>query len=253
MVRRANTESRVAVSQVSHAVDGIRRLILTGELSAGDRVLEVHLAEHLGMSRMPVRFALAELTRDGLLEKLGTVGFAIRGFSLREVSDTITLRAALEGSAARLAAQRRDQPRCLLNLLDCADELDALVSDAIPFNEATLETFGRLNDFFHRELLIIAQSDVLLDAYDRVLALPFAEPSGPLKCLIGHPECRANLILAQTEHRIIIAAVASGRDKEAERLVRKHSELARRDLARSSEHLDDLARLPGRSMISIDV
>ena len=75
-------------------------------------------SERLGVSRTPLRLALSTLAHEGLLEPLPGGGFVVRSFTRADVSDAIELRGVLEGTAARLAAER----------LESADELDPLAA-----------------------------------------------------------------------------------------------------------------------------
>ena len=95
-----------AQSQTVKATLGLRELVLDGEFSPGERVPEIGLAKRLGVSRTPLRLALSTLAHEGLLEPLPGGGFVVRAFTLRDVTDAIELRGVLEGTAARLAAER---------------------------------------------------------------------------------------------------------------------------------------------------
>ena len=63
---------------------GVRELVLDGELSPGDRVPEIALAQRLGVSRTPLRLALTTLAHEGLLESLPGGGFVVRSFTRAE-------------------------------------------------------------------------------------------------------------------------------------------------------------------------
>ena len=102
----ADRPSEAGASQSVLAQQRLRELILSGELPAGTRILEVPLAERLGVSRTPVRTALVRLEQEGLLEGLPNGGYRVRHFSDHDVRDAIELRGTVEGLAARLAAER---------------------------------------------------------------------------------------------------------------------------------------------------
>jgi len=90
----------------------VRERILRGDLPGGTRLFEVALAEDLGISRTPVREAMSRLVEEGLLERVRGGGFTVRRFALADVIDTIELRGVLEGTAARLGAERGLAPIC---------------------------------------------------------------------------------------------------------------------------------------------
>ena len=93
-------------SQTGRALVRVREMLLRGEIARGERISELPLVARLGMSRTPIRLALERLAHIGLLEATTTVGFTVREFTVAEVRDAIEVRGILEGTAARLAAER---------------------------------------------------------------------------------------------------------------------------------------------------
>src|SRR5258708_26180195 len=81
----------------------MRESIRTGRVRPGDRLQEIALAEALGVSRTPVREALALLARDGLAEMQGR-GFVVTGLSPQDIGHIFELRRLLEPPAVRDAA-----------------------------------------------------------------------------------------------------------------------------------------------------
>ncbi|MCB2005085.1 MAG: GntR family transcriptional regulator, partial [Rhodoferax sp.] len=69
-------------SQIERVVTELRGRILSGQLPAGHRVVELQFAQELAVSRTPLRLALGELEKEGLLERLPTRGFKVRAFTL---------------------------------------------------------------------------------------------------------------------------------------------------------------------------
>src|SRR3954462_7579608 len=69
-------------SQSTRALLRLRELILSGEFAAGTRMSELPLVERLGVSRTPLRLALATLEHEGLPERLGRGGHARAGVTL---------------------------------------------------------------------------------------------------------------------------------------------------------------------------
>src|SRR5262245_48570782 len=93
-------------SQTARALFSVRELLLRGEFAPGERVSELPLVARLGVSRTPIRLALERLAHMGLLEVNAHGGFTVRGFTPSEALDAIEIRGVLEGTAARLAAER---------------------------------------------------------------------------------------------------------------------------------------------------
>lgn len=84
----------------------LRGLILDGILRPGERLLEERLAADLGISRTPVREALARLRSEGFLAGEGRRGLAVRQYTAEDVRDIYDFRALVEGHVAALAAER---------------------------------------------------------------------------------------------------------------------------------------------------
>lgn len=89
--------------------DRLRMAIVLEELPAGVRLNQVAVAEQLGVSRMPVRVAAADLVVEGLLEPLPTGGVAVKALSERDVEAAYRVREALEAQAVREVAAARPE------------------------------------------------------------------------------------------------------------------------------------------------
>ena len=94
------------LSQLERALLGLRSLILSGTFAQGQRLSEVKVAEQLGISRTPLRQAIERLVAEGLLERIPTGGSRIAPITYRDIADAIELRGVVEGTAARMAAER---------------------------------------------------------------------------------------------------------------------------------------------------
>src|SRR5512143_3757926 len=108
-------------SQSTRSLLRLRELILNGEFQAGARMSELPLVERLGVSRTPLRLALAELEHEGLLRSLSRAGYAVREFTQDDIRDAIELRGVLEGTAARFAAERGPARRDIRRLREISD------------------------------------------------------------------------------------------------------------------------------------
>lgn len=86
--------------------DHLRDAILDGILKPGERLMEVQLAEKLGVSRTPVREAIRKLEIDGFVEMIPRRGAQVSELSIKDVEDVLEVREALEGLAAYLAAAK---------------------------------------------------------------------------------------------------------------------------------------------------
>jgi len=87
----------------------LRDEILDGTLPAGTVLLEVEQAARIGVSRTPLRSAVARLVADGLVAGRSGRGFSVTEMSVESINDLYELREALEERAATLAARSADR------------------------------------------------------------------------------------------------------------------------------------------------
>ena len=235
----------VAGSQTTKATLALRELIFAGELAPEQRVPEIGLAGRVGVSRTPLRLALATLAHEGLLRSLPGGGFVVCSFSLNDVSDAIELRGVLEGTAARFAAERLESESELAELVGVTEQLDAVVGKRSP----VLARFVELNDDYHRALVDLAKSDTLTRAIANVVALPFASPGALLASQAALTREQEVLVVAQHQHRAMLEAVRARHGARAEEIAREHARLAMLNLELVLESEPALERLPGAPLL----
>ncbi|MBL1241106.1 MAG: GntR family transcriptional regulator [OCS116 cluster bacterium] len=221
-------ENQVGNTHALRAVFDLRKKILSGELAAGVRLREVALAKELNISRTPVRDAMSRLAEEGLLERAKTGGFIIRRFGADDIADSIELRGVLEGTAARLAAERgvsKDKlvvvNKLLIELDDCFSEQGLKVD---------LPRYSELNADFHNELSKLCGSDIIQRELERVRQLPFASPSAFLEDKNNRNTFALSLLAAQEQHKEIIMAIEAREGSRAESVAREHAREARKNL-----------------------
>ncbi len=78
------------------AYEVLKKAIITGEIPAGERIVETDYADRLHISRTPLREALRKLERDGLVEYVMRRGVVVRAFTIEDVKEIYTIRNALE-------------------------------------------------------------------------------------------------------------------------------------------------------------
>jgi GntR family transcriptional regulator of vanillate catabolism len=227
---------------------GLRELIFSGAFAPGERMAELPLVQRLGVSRTPLRLALAELEHEGLLRSLPAGGYVVREFTQGDVRDAIELRGVLEGTAARFAAERGAPARELRALRATNDTIHTLVHRA---DYESFERYLHLNESFHARLLKIAQSPVLERALDGIVSLPFAGPSAFVLAEAELPASREILIIAHRHHSGLIEAIERRQSARAESLAREHARLALTNLEIVIAHRDILDRLPGGALIAV--
>ena len=84
----------------------LRKAILTGELKPGERLMEIHLANRLGVSRTPIREAIRKLELEGLVTMLPRRGAEVAQITEKSLKDVLEVRRALDALCAELACDR---------------------------------------------------------------------------------------------------------------------------------------------------
>ena len=236
-------------TQITRALLRLRELILSGEFAAGERMSELPLVERLGVSRTPLRLALAELEHEGLLRGLAGGGYVVREFTMADIRDAIELRGVLEGTAARFAAERGAARRDLRALRTLNDAIEELVQRA---DYESFERYVDLNERFHARLLKMARSPMLERALASIVSLPFAGPSAAFVMTEAElPESREILVIAHRHHFNLIEAIERGEGARAESLAREHAQLALTNLEIALRHREVLERMPGASLLTL--
>jgi len=149
---------RRSTSLSAGVMDRLRQAILTGELKEGTSLPEAQTATKLGVSRVPVREALVELERQGLVEFDRNGRACVRAFTPDDVAEIITLRANLQRMAARLAATKLTDADLLA--------LEDILSRAAVENDLT--AFSALDTAFHDQIVRIARHKRLSRLWDDV-------------------------------------------------------------------------------------
>ncbi len=84
----------------------LRKAILTGELKPGERLMEIHLANRLGVSRTPIREAIRKLELEGLVIMIPRRGAEVAQITEKSLKDVLEVRRALDALCAELACDR---------------------------------------------------------------------------------------------------------------------------------------------------
>jgi len=239
----------VTDSQASSTIFRLRELLLRGEFPAGERISELSLVSRLGVSRTPIRAALQKLAHEGLLESSPSAGFLVRQFHVADVWDAIEMRGALEGTAARLAAERLEREDELSSIRRCQARMDELGCDT----SESFAVYMDLNETFHHLLVELAKSPMLRRSIEQMNAIPFASPSAMVYARSRLPKANELFAIGQEHHRAILDAVAHRQGTRAEALAREHALLARRNLERAFADRDILSCIPGASLINVPV
>jgi GntR family transcriptional regulator of vanillate catabolism len=235
------------VTLVDKALVGLRGLILSGEFDAGTRLPEVALAERIGVSRTPLRQAMDRLVAEGLLERNASGGCRVVAFDFDDVHDAIELRGVIEGTAARIAAERGADFNLLAEAREVLRSLDAVISDA---DDIDLDHYVSFNARFHALIAEMAGSEVVRREVDRISRLPLASPSAFIRGQEAIPDFLRSLTRAQGQHHAVIDAIENREGARAEALMREHARLARSNFYFLKNAEPKLAtQIPGLSLV----
>jgi GntR family transcriptional regulator, gluconate operon transcriptional repressor len=136
----------------------LRERLLGGGFAPGERLVEAEIARQLGISRGPVREALAKLRAEGLVYDEPRRGSFVAELSDHDVREIYELRAALEVQAARLLIAR-DDDAAFARLGEVMDDLRAAAASG------DHEAFARQDAFFHDELCRLSDNGRLHRAF----------------------------------------------------------------------------------------
>jgi DNA-binding GntR family transcriptional regulator len=211
----------------------LRRALVQGMFDSGERVYEAEIAQQLGVSRVPVREAVRRLQQDGLLQVRGRGGVYVASISTEEVDEVYRLRAAVEGVAAGLAAERAspeqlDQIGALIERMEA--ERGGRASTPVPVQAvgdagqaSADERVVNVADEFHRAIHAAAKCDRVY----QVLEPLYAQLMRFRRITLGIPG-RAHD--ANNGHRQVYLALRRGDPEAAELVMREHIDSARRVL-----------------------
>lgn len=215
-------------SQIDYTTQELRRRILSGQVAPGERMVELELSAQLAVSRTPIRIALGELEKEGLLERLPTRGFRVRQFSVDEIANAVDVRGVLEGMAARQAAERGITPETRAELQACIDEGRLLLKKAQACGHVIdAARWVPMNARFHGALVRAADNSTLASALAHVSKTPLAG-AGALSLNGTLPLLEFGFIQrAQSDHEDVLAALLAGEGARAEALMREHAHRSR--------------------------
>ena len=237
-----------ASSQSLKAILGLRDLVYSGNVAPGERLSEIAISERLGISRTPLRAALARLEQEGILEAIPSGGYAVRSFTEADVADAIELRGLVEGAAVRLAAERgvtSSRIAFARGLLARLDEALGASPEVMDF-----DAYVALNAEFHDMLAGLSGSEIFRRELEKVTQLPFAGPSAFMHAQAELPVFRASLWIGQSHHRAIVEAIEAREGTRAEALAREHARLARQNLDFVMKNRSLINRVPGLSLLT---
>jgi DNA-binding GntR family transcriptional regulator len=194
------------------AYEALRSAIMELNIYAPDaelRLDERALSADFGVSRTPLREALAQLDQEGLVRIVPRRGIYIVRRTKAEVLEMITVWAALESMAARLATQvATDEELASLHGL-----VDTFSSDAVA---QKMGEYSDANIRFHQAIIALSKCQLLAEMTDKLF---FHVRAIRQRTIVEKDRAKRSII----DHTEIVAALESRDTEKAERLVREHT------------------------------
>ncbi|MEW6654189.1 MAG: GntR family transcriptional regulator [Bacteroidota bacterium] len=199
-------------------VSSIRDSIIEGKIKPGERLMEPEVANMMGVSRTPLREAFLQLESEGFVKVIPRKGAVVTNTSLKDAEETYLIKGALEGIAARLAAEKIADSD-----LEELFELNFKMGQIAQSAEKDYKAFLELNARFHQKIYESSGNEKLIKNIN----------------LLRNQTLRYNFIFLSIlsrldesveEHFQILNALKERNIDEIEKLVKNHSETARRAL-----------------------
>ena len=186
----------------------LRQAIITGEFAPGERLMEIALANRLGVSRTPVREAIRKLELEGLVVMIPRKGAEVAKITEKDLRDVLEVRSSLEELAAELATERMNDEikakleKALQNFKEAIEsENNAAIADRdVEFHDVIFEATGNA-----RLIQIISNLREQIYRY----RLEYVKDT----------EYHVTLL---KEHQELVKAMSEGKKEEARKIMKKH-------------------------------
>lgn len=189
---------------VSKIAAELRRMIFTGVLNDGEKLVQEKLAEQLGVSRVPLREAFGELAAEGLITLRSNKGAVVRGISSDEITQLMEMRAQLEIFLLRIAFSKATEA-----------DLEAAEAALAASEAAHPDRWSATNLAFHAKLYEPAQKPLIIDEIERLYWRTYERVQ---HLFVGG----GNREQSQLEHRTLIDYARRSDTEPAVRLLEHH-------------------------------
>ena len=190
--------------------EALRAAIQSGELPPGERLMEIPLAEELGVSRTPIREAIRKLEQEGFVVMIPRRGTYVADITLKDINQVFEIRSSLEELAASLASERITP-----------DELEELERHLVSINDymesRDFDKIVAADIAFHEVLYSASRNDRLIEIIHNLREQTFRFRSVSM----NQP---GRLAKTWEEHRLLVEALADHNPQQARRIARIHTE-----------------------------
>ncbi len=194
----------------------LRDAIKNGILKPGERLMEIQVAEELGVSRTPVREAIRKLELEGYVIMMPRRGTYVANLSIRDVNEVFEIRTMLESLACGLAAERITEEE-----LERLQRLLVVINDY--FEQGHMDKIVEADMEFHdilytasRNTRLVGIINNLREQLTRFRSMSMAYPG--------------RMAATLNEHKSIVEAISQGDVMEAQRAAANHMEQAEKTL-----------------------
>ncbi len=186
----------------------LRQAIITGEFAPGERLMEIALADRLGVSRTPVREAIRKLELEGLVVMIPRKGAEVAKITEKSLREVLEVRTVLEELAAGLACERitEEGKRELM-------ETHKAFVEAIEKKE--IKEIADKDEDFHNQIFACTENDRLVQIINNLKEQMYRYRMEYLK----ETNCHDDLI---EEHNEILDAILNNKQEKAKEIMHEH-------------------------------
>ncbi len=202
--------------------DSLREAIISGSLPPSERLMEIQLAEEMGVSRTPVREAIRKLELEGLVVMIPRKGAYVAGMSIKDIVDVFEIRGALEGLAAELASERVTDEE-----LESMERYLVKISEEIESGDLSkvVETDTDFHTLIYKASRNARLSQIISNLREQIQRFRTTSLSFP-----------GRMKIALEEHRKIVEAISSRDGELARKLAQEHIENAENTMMNMIQH-----------------
>lgn len=202
----------------------LREAIRGGVLKPGERLMEIQLAEELGVSRTPVREAIRKLELEGYVIMMPRRGTYVANLSIRDVNEVFEIRTSLDSLASGLAAERITDEE-----LERLERLLVLIGEYIEQNdmEKIVETDTEFHDILYQASRNTRLVGIIYNLREQLTRFRSTSMSYP-----------GRLKETLEEHRQMVEAIAQGNVELAQKAAEQHMEKSEQTLLISMENME---------------
>ncbi len=206
--------------------ESIRQAIINGVFRPGERLMEIQLADEMGVSRTPVREAIRKLELEGFVVMIPRRGTYVADISIKDLAEIFEIRTCLDVLAAGLAAERiTDEELVTLN-----EYLNAIGQHAASMD---MNKIVELDTAFHDVLYTASRNERLRTIINNLRE----QMTGIRGRSMSYP---GRLVETMDEHRLLVDSIAARDVERAQHAARTHIENAEHTLIRSmAEHQEN--------------